>query len=786
MSIAYNIGKDKYLNWIVAETDFVSENSGKFETIFSLGNGYMGLRAATEEGSPGEVRGCYVAGLFDEFPGEVTELPNIPDWTKIGIKLDGETFSLCNGTILSYNRKLNMLDGELVRTIEWVSPSGKKTKLVFRRFVSMSDLNAAAVKIEICPVNYSGPVEILSGIDGQVSNSGVQHFKEGNSRMYRDGIVSVTSRTQESNIGLAVAVKHLFSLDGDKPLETEQVRTGRRQIFLSSRYEIMEGQTFCMEKLVTVCSSRDSEFRDPQFGKTEEILDKELEKNTIKKLKKAVGLGYDRLFDNHKAEWGRIWENADIVIDGPDFDQLGIRFSIFHIHQMTPAHDERIGIAAKGLSGEGYKGHAFWDTEIFLLPVHTFTSPEIAKKLLLYRYGTLAGARRKAIENGFEGAMYSWESADTGNEETPKWGAVDIETGEQIRIWSGDLEIHITCDVVYSIWQYFEVTRDYDFMYMYGLEIMLDTSRFWASRLEYNKSEGRYEITDVMGPDEYSEHVDNNAFTNYMVKWQMNKVLEFADRIITNEKDVWTKVSNKLNLSMDELDDWKEKAEKIFIPINENTGFIHQYEGFTDKKLIDLSKYRGKVGAIMDDYSWEDVVHSQVLKQADVIMLLYLAGDDFSREIKKVNWDYYEPKTLHDSSLSAGMHAIVAADMNDVEMGYEYFQESSRIDLGENMKSCNEGIHSASYGGNWQAVVNGFGGVRITGDGILRINPRLPEEWNSLKYNLTWRGTLCRIDVSKKELFLKPLSGIGKPFKVEVYGKKYLLENSEGLKISYM
>ncbi|MCK5200944.1 MAG: glycoside hydrolase family 65 protein, partial [Spirochaetales bacterium] len=235
-----------------------------------------------------------------------------------------------------------------------------------------------------------------------------------------------------------------------------------------------------------------------------------------------------------------------------------------------------------------------------------------------------------------------------------------------------------------------------------------------------------------------------------------------------------------------ELDDWKEKAGKIYFPMDEDTGFIHQYEGFTDKKLIDLSKYRGKVGAIMDDYSWEDVVHSQVLKQADVIMLLYLAGDDFSREIKKVNWDYYEPKTLHDSSLSAGMHAIVAADMNDVEMGYEYFQESSRIDLGENMKSCNEGIHSASYGGNWQAVVNGFGGVRITGDGILRINPRLPEEWNSLKYNLTWRGTLCRIDVSKKELFLKPLSGIGKPFKVEVYGKKYLLENSEGLKISYM
>ena len=201
--------------------------------------------------------------------------------------------------------------------------------------------------------------------------------------------------------------------------------------------------------------------------------------------------------------------------------------------------------------------------------------------------------------------------------------------------------------------------------------------------------------------------------------------------------------------------------------------------------MIDLSKYRGKVGAIMEDYSWEDLVHSQVLKQADVAMLLYLAGNNFSKETKKVNWDYYEPKTLHDSSLSAGMHAIVAADMDDVEKGYDYFQESIRIDLGENLQSCDAGLHAASHGGNWQAVVNGFGGVRITGDGTLRINPRLPEEWNSLKYNLTWRGTVCHVDVTKKELLLKPLSSIEKPFQVEVYGEKYLLETSEGLKITY-
>ncbi len=785
MSIAYNIGKEKYKNWIVAETDFIPENSGKFETIFSLGNGYMGLRAATEERYSNEVRGCYVAGLFDKFPGEVTELPNIPDWTNIRIKLDGEIFSLCRGKILFYRRQLNIRDGEVVRNIEWISPSGKKTQLEFKRFVSLCDLNVAAVKIKIRPVNYSGPVEILSGIDGQVSNSGVQHFKEGSSRLYRNGIVSITSRTQESGIGLSVAVKHLFSLNGERVEKVEQVRTERRQIFLSSSHEIMEGKTFSMEKLVAVYSTRDPNFNEPAIRKTEMISDKELEKYATEKIIKAIRMGYDNLFKDHKAKWSRIWKDADISIEGPDFDQLAIRFSIFHIHQMTPAHDERIGIAAKGLSGEGYKGHVFWDAEIFLLPVHIYSSPEIAKKLLVYRYHSLEGARKKARKNGFKGAMYPWESADTGDEVTPKWGGVDIETGEQIRIWSGDLEIHITCDIVYSIWQYFEVTRDYDFMFRYGLEIMLDTSRFWASRLEYNKAEDRYEITDIMGPDEYSEHIDNNAFTNYMVKWQINKTIRFSRWIMENKADVWARVTAKLKLFMDELDEWKEKAEKVYFPLDEATGFIHQYEDFTDKEMINLSKYRGKVGAIMEDYSWEDLTHSQVLKQADVAMLLYLAGNDFSRETKMVNWNYYEPKTLHDSSLSAGVHAIVAADIDDVVKGYDYFKESIRIDLGWNLRGCEAGLHAASHGGNWQAVVNGFGGVRITDDGTLRINPRLPEEWNSLKYNLTWRGTVCSVDITKKELFLKPLSLMDKSFQVEVYGKKYLMVTSEGLKITY-
>jgi len=780
LGIIYNRGAQTSTNWVITETEFIQEYQRNFETIFCLGNGYMGLRSATEEEYHGAERGFYVAGLFDTFPGEVPELPNIADWTNVEITLDDEVFSLSRGTVYEYMRQLHLNTGEVIRILEWESPSGKRTRLVFRRFVSMSNLHIAAVKIEITPINYSGKITLLAGINGQAVNGGVQHFKEGSARFFQDSTISLTSRTQESNIGLSLAVTHLFAKDGCGIVVEEKVKTGRRQIFLSTEYDVMQGETFRMDTIAAVHTSR-----DPELRSGEKLSDKELETITKMELEKAAESGYEKLFTAHAEAWEQIWKKSDIGIDGPDFDQLAIRFSLFHIFQMTPVHDELVSIAAKGLSGDGYKGHIFWDTEIFLLPVHTYTSPKIARELLLYRYHSLTGARKKARENGYIGAMYPWESADTGEEVTPQWGGVDIKTGKPIRIWSGDLEIHITCDIVYSLWQYFNVTGDYDFMYRYGLEIMLDTSRFWASRLEYRKEVDHYEITGIMGPDEYSEHIDNNAFTNYMVKWQIDKTLRFSAWVKQNKPEEWESVSAKLKLSMDELDDWKEKVNKIYFPMDMISGLIIQYEDFMDKKMIDLSKYKGKVGAIMEDYSWEDIVHSQIIKQADVIMLFHLVGNDFSQEVKKVNWDYYEPKTLHDSSLSQGMHAIVAVDMDDVKKGYTYFQKSIRIDLGEDMHSCDAGLHAASHGGNWQAVIHGFGGVRVTDDGILRINPRLPDKWKNLAFSLTIRGRECRLHISKKELCIQLISVSKDPLCVEILGDIYNLHTAEELRIPY-
>ena len=780
MVIKYNMGKNEYRNWIVGESDFQPEYLGIYETIFTLSNGYMGARAATEEIYTEETRGCYVAGVFDEFPGEVTELVNIPDWINVDLKLDGEKFDLKTGKIISYQRQINIKYGQLIRNIEWESPNGKKIRLTFERFVSLKNIHFAALKVKIIPLNYSGYIEICSGINGQTTNSGVQHFKEGRLRLFSEGIISMTSRTQESNISVVVAVKHLFSFNGRTSKIKEEVGSQRRKIFLSSRYKIKQNEEFSFTKMVTVYTTR-----DPDFKGKEEFSDKKIEKTAIDNLKKLIEIGYDKLFEAHKKRWDQLWEQIDIVLDGPDFDQLAIRFSQFHIYQMTPVHDERLSIAAKGLSGEGYKGHVFWDMEIFILPFFIYTFPEIARRLLFYRYHFLDGAREKAKENGFEGAMYPWECADTGCEVTPKWGGVDFKTGKPQRIWTGELEQHITCDIVYSIWHYFQATCDHDFMYNYGLEIMLETSRFWASRLEYNPEKDQYEINNVTGPDEYSEHINNNTFTNYMVKWQLNKTIHFSGWIKANQLEVWKKVTSKIKFTLNELSDWKGKADKIYIGMDKSSGFIHQYEGFTDKREVDLLKYKGKVGAITQDYNWEEITQMQVLKQSDIIMLLYLLGDDFSQETKRLNWDYYEPRTLHDSSLSQSIHAILALEIDDIEKGYEYFERSIQIDLGENLKTSWEGLHAASLGGNWQAVVNGFGGVRITNKGRLRINPHLPEKWKRLRFKIKWQNEEYRIDITRNKIILKPLSSMRQPLSVEIHRKEYLLHPKQILKVTY-
>lgn len=774
----YTKGQGEYKNWLVEETKFNTNYLGKCEAIMYLGNGYMGVRSVTEEKYKNEVRNHFVNGTFNKFDEyEVTELPNIADFTELKIKLDGEILDLEKGEVENYSRTFNLKDGYLIREFLW-RYKGKEYQFTSKRFVSLKNLNLLAMQVEITPLNDNCKVEIASGINGQMTNSGSQHFHEGEKRIYDKKYIEMITTTTQSKIDFVQMTSHIVKINGSLVEKEPELMMDRRKVLTIFSQTIEKNSKFTFEKICTVNTTRDFKHDGKNLVEIRNI--------ALEELKEFTNKGFDILLSESKNEWNKKWEKIDIKIESEnEFDQLAIRFAQYHLIAMTPAHDYRMGVGAKGLSGEGYKGHSFWDTELFITPFFTYTMPEIAKSLLRYRYETINGARKKAKENGYEGAQYPWESAwkDDG-EVTPVWGAVDIITGEATKIWSGFIEQHITCDVVYSLWQYYMITKDEEFMLNYGYEILFETAVFWASRIEWNEEKQEYHINDVIGPDEYKEHVNNNAFTNYMAKWNLNLAIEYYEKIKNENPEIYNKLNEKINLDKG-YKTWKEKVEKIYLPQPRKEDLvIPQDDTYLTKEIIDLTKYKNQenVGTIFKDYNLHQVNNIQVSKQADIMILFYLLEDKFDLATKKANWNYYEPKTLHDSSLSLSTHCILASDMNDEKLAYGLFRKATEIDLGPNMKTSDHGIHAASLGGIWQCIVNGFAGVRMLG-GKLRIDPKLPTSWNKIAFPLNWHGENLKITIDKNTLMVEKLSKGQEKINFTVYGKEYLLDEKLEIKL---
>jgi hypothetical glycosyl hydrolase len=735
-------------NWAFSEDKFDPLLLGKCESIMSLGNGYMGLRSATEEPYIGETRNLFVNGTFNKFDeNEVTELPNAADVTRLDLFIDGQRFSLENGTVEEYSRTLDLHHAELVRTFIWENAVGKKVRFTFRRFVSLDQVHLIGMKLEVTPLHGNINFTVSSGINAQLANTGSQHFHEGEKRIFDKRYLQLNQTTTESKVDFVIHASHRFRSNG-KSIELDpKMEIDRRKIAMEYTHTICAGETLTMEKVSNVYTSRDKGFN----GNYDLALMREI---ALQQIEQADALGYDALFELHKQAWANVWKQYEMEIDSEEvFDILAIRFAIYHLVVMTPAHDNRMGIGAKGLSGEGYKGHSFWDTEIFILPFYIYTQPKVARSLLEFRYLGLEGARKKAQENQYEGAMYPWEAAwPTDGEVTPVWGAVDIVTGLQTKIWSGFIEQHITSDIIYAVWQYFRATGDQDFMDRYGYEMIFDTATFWASRLEWDEAQSRYHINEVIGPDEYKEHVDNNAFTNYMAHFNMELAIQYFNELETSNPELLQQLGDKLNLST-AYEAWTSKIDKIYLPQPNEANIVPQDDTYLTLESIDLTKYKKqkKVGSLFLEYSLDQVNKLQVSKQADIMMLFFLLENKFSPEVKKANYEYYEPKTLHDSSLSLSTHSILASDFGDTDLAYELFRKATEIDLGPNMHSSDAGIHTASIGGIWECVVMGFAGVRML-DGKLHLNPKLPKMWKGFRFPLYWQGVRMDVHLTHSEV----------------------------------
>lgn len=734
-------------NWIISEEPFETNNLSSKETVFTIGNGYLGTRGTYEEGFPGETAATLLHGVFNDTPIGFTELANTPNWLDMRFYFNGQIFRLDEGKILSYSRSLDLRTATLKREVTWLSPAGNTLRFEFERFASLANEHLLALRCRITSVDYRGSLEMRASLAGHVENNGWTHWNWQGQGKTEENIVSLCLQTKKTQITLCEAF-HL-KLIGEIPIQEEYWDSmGAPELVLKTT--LQSGQAICVEKLVSVFTSREPS--DPKSS-------------AISTLQSAKEKGYELLRKEHCAQWEEEWKYSNILIEGDDKADRAMRYSLFQLLIAAPRHDDRVSIAAKSLSGFGYHGHVFWDTEIFILPFFTYTRPEIASNLLRYRFHTLEGARKKAKEKGFEGACYAWESAATGEETTPRWAL--LADGGLVHIWCGDIELHITVDVVFAIYQYWQMTGDDDFMLNFGAEIILDTARFWGSRVEWNASEDRYEISDVIGPDENHDHVNNNAYTNNMVRWNLQKGLEILAWLKTKSPEKADLLEKKLDLTSKRRVDWQAVTEKIYTGFDETTGLFEQFSGFFDLQPLDLPSLEPRTRSVQSMLGIEGTQKVQVIKQPDVLMLLYLLDHEYDDEILKTNWDYYAQRTdlTYGSSLGPAIQAIMATRIGDIEEAYRLFMLAAGTDLEDKRGNAGEGIHAATHGGLWQACVFGFGGLKFTPDGPVA-SMHLPAGWKRLQFGIQYRGQRYEFDLhadSKNDVL---------PMKKETYIKK--------------
>ncbi len=768
----YDLGHGTEKNWIVAEAEF-SANFAKCESIMNCGNGFIGVRSSHEEYYKGETRALIVSGTFNKaIGGEVSELPVAAELTNFNFTVNGEKFNLLEGEIKKYNRTLNIRNGLVCREIIWVSDSGIELDLNFKRFVSLHDRHLIGQQITIIPVNQDIELIVETGIEGDVYNvagNKRKHFE--NENYSNDGeVITLSHNTNESKVKFAYSKRVKTDFENiDKKFISDNA--------MEIKCNISAGNEIKFDIMSNVVTSRDKDIVDNNIANIVEF-----SKSHIENIK---DLSFDDLFTKSELEWSSVWNEFDIKIDSTnDFDQLAIRFAQYHLVLMTPAGDSRLNIGAKGLTGEGYKGHTFWDTEIFILPFWIFTKPEVAKSLVKYRYLGLEGARKKAKNNGYDGAQYPWEAAWPADGETcPEWGAPSVhDPSKRQKIWTGFIEIHITSDVIIGLLQYVTATGDFEFFRDYGYEMIFDTAIFWQSRLEYNKVEDNYQISDVIGPDEYKEHVNNNAFTNFTAKKNIEYAIEFYYDLKENDKEKFDDLNSKLDLDK-YIGLFEEKFNKIKIQEVREDLLLPQDDTYLDLEEIPLKKYKQqeKAGLIGQDYDMHELSNFQVSKQADVMVLFYLFEDAYTKEVKKRNFEYYEERTLHDSSLSLSTHSILASDIGDKTKAYKLFNKATEIDLGPVMGTSDEGVHTASLGGIWQCVVFGFGGARLYAK-QLRIEPKLPENWKGLEYTIMFQGARLKVNVCSDYFKVTKISGNDVEF--IAYGNKYELSSEIDVKIN--
>jgi maltose phosphorylase len=728
--------------WSIIEEGFNSDKVKSSESLFSIGNGAMGQRANFEENYSGETfQGSYIGGVYypdktrvgwwkNGYPEYFAKVLNAPNWIGINVQINDEKLDLhsCK-EVLKFKRELNMKEGWLSRSFEAVLQNGIKIKVDTKRFLSLELDEVGAIKYQVTPLNSDAKITFSPYLDAGITNVDTNWDDQ-----FWD-VLDVSQNNQQSFIQARTMKTHFYTctfMESRLFINNDEVVTGcnieKTPNYTSCNYrqEIKKNQTFTIHKFGGYVVDRDHD-KDELVAAAKEVLDK------------AVSFGFDALLETQKQSWAQIWHMSDITISGDVKAQQGIRFNIFQLNQTYLGTDASLNIGPKGFTGEKYGGSTYWDTEAYCIPFYMVTKDQkVARTLLEYRYNHLEKAIENAGKLGFKDGAALYPMVTMNGEESHNEWEITFE------------EIHRNGAIAFAIFNYERFTNDTTYIPEKGLEVLIAIARFWQQRATFSSDKNKFMILGVTGPNEYENNINNNWYTNYIAKWCINYALENIEKIKIDHSSDYIRIKEKTTFSEDELSKWKNVADNMYFPFSEKHNVYLQQDGFLDKELITVADLDQSQRPINQKWSWDRILRSPYIKQADTLQGFYMFEDHFSTEELERHFEFYEPFTVHESSLSPCVHSIQAAKLNRMEQAYTFYLRTSRLDLDDYNHEVEEGLHITSMAGTWMSIVEGFGGMRVLNN-ILSFSPKIPKQWKSYSFKVNFRNQIIKVNVHQNK-----------------------------------
>ena len=728
-------------NWSILEEGFDRESVKSSESLFSIGNGAMGQRANFEENYSGETfQGSYIAGIYypdktkvgwwkNGYPEYFAKVLNAPNWIGIDIEINGETLDLNTCTeVKNFCRELNMKEGWYNRSFEAMLKNGTEIAINVRRFLLLNLDEVGYINYEITPLNKDAKIIFKPYIDAGVTNEDAnweEKFWEPLKVKKNTNDAYVTAQTFKTHFIATTFMHNTIRINGEeKDVAATTILETSDKIKFNYSVEVAQGQKSAIQKIGGYTVSLNHE-------------------NTVvaaeKVIQKALELGYDQMLQDQIEAWAKIWEMSDITIDGDVKAQQGIRFNIFQLNQTYLGKDSRLNIGPKGFTGEKYGGSTYWDTEAYCIPFYMATKDqEVARNLLTYRFNQLDKAIENATKLGFSNGAALYPMVTMNGEECHNEWEITFE------------EIHRNGAIAFAIYNFYRYTGDYSYIPEKGLEVLIAIARFWHQRASFSTHKNQYVILGVTGPNEYENNVNNNFYTNFIAKWCLEYTYEQIQKVSLEYPLDHKRITEKVKISDSELQSWKKVSDKMYFPFSEEHNVYLQQDGFLDKDLVRVADLDKSQRPINQKWSWDRILRSPYIKQADVLQCFYFFEDHFSKEELKNNFEFYESFTVHESSLSPCVHSIQAALLDKMDMAYTFYLRTSRLDLDDYNKEVEEGCHITSMAGTWMSIVEGFGGMRVK-DNTLHFSPKIPKEWKGYSFKINFRNQILKVAITHKE-----------------------------------